>query len=335
MYLHSTKNISLRVSMLVCTVFLFGSIASASEIEALALRTMGQQAKHIQFELISNELSAAEKNEDPFVRPAVDIFEIESGANGKIIIRGNNTISQAVGLNWYLKYVCKTSISWWADDPIELPDALPAVENKIRKLGQTENRFFLNYCTFGYTMPWWNWHDWERLIDWMALNGINMPLAITGQEAIWQKVWTQMGLCDLQIRTFFTGPAHLPWHRMSNIDEWSGPLPQSYIDNQFELQKRILARERALGMTPILPAFAGHVPEALKEISPKSKISTLGRWGGILQENWAFYLDPSDPLFLKIQELFLTEQTKHFGTNHIYGADPFNEVTPPSWRLNI
>jgi len=30
--------------------------------------------------------------------------------------------------------------------------------------------------------------------------------------------------------------------------------------------------------------------------------------------------------------MFLEEQTKLFGTNHIYGADPFNEVTPPSWE---
>ena len=38
----------------------------------------------------------------------------------------------------------------------------------------------LNYCTFGYTMPWWTWQDWERFIDWMALNGITTPLAATG-----------------------------------------------------------------------------------------------------------------------------------------------------------
>src|SRR5664280_2674831 len=70
-----------------------------------------------------------------------------------------------------------------------------------------------------------------------ALNGINMPLAITGQEAIWYKVWKKFGLTDLQIRSYFTGPAFLPWHRMSNIDHWDGPLPQSWLNNQFDLQK--------------------------------------------------------------------------------------------------
>jgi len=46
------------------------------------------------------------------------------------------------------------------------------------------NASFLNYCTFGYAMLWWRWDDWERFIDWMALNGINMPLAIAEQEAV-------------------------------------------------------------------------------------------------------------------------------------------------------
>ncbi len=27
---------------------------------------------------------------------------------------------------------------------------------------------------------WWDWERWEREIDWMALNGINLPLAFTG-----------------------------------------------------------------------------------------------------------------------------------------------------------
>jgi hypothetical protein len=36
---------------------------------------------------------------------------------------------------------------------------------------------------------WWDWKRWEKEIDWMALQGINLPLAFTGQEAIWQKVF--------------------------------------------------------------------------------------------------------------------------------------------------
>ena len=169
-------------------------------------------------------------------------------------------------LNHYLKYYCLTNVSWYAADPIELPDTLPLVTNKINVESRVKNRFFLNYCTFGYTMPWWHWEDWERFIDWMALNGINLPLAITGQEAIWYNVWKDLGMSDEQIRSYFTGPAHLPWHRMSNLDYWQGSLPLSWLESQKELQIKIIQRERELNMRPVLPAFSGHVPKELKDI---------------------------------------------------------------------
>lgn len=264
------------------------------------------------------------------VNSDLDFFEIETKGE-KIKISGNNNTALAAGLNYYLKYCCETSVSWY-NVPVELPSVMPKVPNKIRKDANFEYRFFLNYCTFGYTMPWWKWSDWERLIDWMALNGVNMPLAITGQEAIWYNVWKKIGLSDKQIREYFTGPAFLPWHRMSNIDRWEGPLPQSWLKNQLALQKKIVKRERELGMTPVLPAFAGHVPLDLKELYPDAKITTLGQWGGFDEEYQAHFLDPFDPLFAKIQQLFLEEQTKQYGTDHIYGIDPFNEVTPPSWE---
>ena len=260
-----------------------------------------------------------------------DVYELES-KDGQVIIRGNNANSMAVGLNHYLKYYCHVSVSWYLDDRIQMPVQLPAIPEKIRQTARCNNRFMLNYCTFGYTMPWWKWADWEHFIDWMALNGINMPLAITGEEAVWYNVWKKFGLSDTQIRSYFTGPAFLPWHRMANIDHWGGPLPMSWINGQLKLQQQILQRERALGMKPVLPAFAGHVPEVLKSKYANAKITSLGEWAGFDKKYQSYFLDPFDPLFNKIQKEFLAEQTRLFGTDHVYGTDPFNEVTPPSWE---
>lgn len=145
-------------------------------------------------------------------------------------------------------------------------------------------------------------------------------------------MWQKLGLTDEQIRSYFTGPAHLPWHRMSNLDYWQSPLPQSWLDAQVELQQRIVARERELNMKPVLPAFAGHVPAELGTIYPEAKISRMSKWGGFEDRYRSHFLDPLDPLFARIQREFLAEQTALFGTDHIYGADPFNEVDPPSWE---
>ena len=256
-----------------------------------------------------------------------EAFELSS-KNGKIIINGTHELAIARGFNWYLNNYCLTRVSWFKDDPIVAPDVLPMVDTVVRQECRFGKRFFLNYCTFGYTMLWWQWDDWERFIDWMALNGINMPLAITGQEAVWMDVWKDFGMTEEQIRAYFTGPAHLPWHRMGNLDGFLGPLPQDYITHQFELQKKILARERSFGMTPVLPAFAGHVPKAIQEKYHDAKITSLGSYGtGEAYD--AFFLDPMDPLFIDIQQKFLKAQTKYFGTDHMYGADPFNEMDPP------
>ncbi len=260
-----------------------------------------------------------------------DAFTLES-RGGKVIIGGNNANSMAVGLNRYLNRYCKVTVSWYAGVPMELPDVLPDVPALERITARVPQRFFLNYCTWGYTMPFWQWRDWERFIDWMALNGVNLPLAITGQEAVWYNVWTKLGMTDKQVRSYFTGPAYLPWHRMANIDGWCGPLPKEWLENQTALQQRIVERERALNMRPVLPAFAGHVPGALRELFPDADIQALGGWAGFDEQYRTYFLNSEDPLYTRIQRLFLEEQTRLFGTDHIYGIDPFNEVDPPSFE---
>jgi alpha-N-acetylglucosaminidase len=80
----------------------------------------------------------------------------------------------------------------------------------------------------------------------MALHGITMPLATTGQEAVWQATLRQFGMSDAEIRGFFTGPAFSCWQWLTNIEQWGGPLPQSWIDSHLELGRFILqARARA------------------------------------------------------------------------------------------
>ena len=261
----------------------------------------------------------------------IDRFEIETKGQ-KLVIRGNNANSMAVGLNHYLKYYCKAQYSWFMEEPLQIPVTMPTVPEKVSLSARVPDRFFLNYCTYGYTMPWWGWAQWEHFIDWMALNGINLPLAITGQESVWYEVWSELGLTDEEIRSYFTGPAHLPWHRMQNIDRWGGPLPMSWLENQKELQKKIVARERELNMKPVLPGFAGHVPPCITRIYPDAPLASLGDWAGFDSICWCKFLDPECELYSQIQKKFIEKEIEFYGTDHIYGIDIFNEMIPPSWE---
>jgi alpha-N-acetylglucosaminidase len=254
-----------------------------------------------------------------------DVFELES-RNGKIVLRGNNGLSVASALNYYLQQYCNCQLSWNGIN-MHLPGQLPLVTKKVHKATPYKYRYYLNYCTFQYSMAWWDWDRWQQEIDWMALNGINMPLALTGEESIWQQVYKKMGFTDNELAGFFTGPAYFSWLWMGNIDGWDGPLPQHWMDRQKALQKQILERERSFGMKPVLPAFTGHVPPSFNQKFPNAKIKKTN-WGAGFPD--VYILDPADGIFESVGKQFIEAQSKEYGTDHFYSADTFNENVPPT-----
>ncbi|MEO5798448.1 MAG: alpha-N-acetylglucosaminidase [Gemmatimonadales bacterium] len=256
----------------------------------------------------------------------LDRFEVDHH-NGKIVLRGSSGVAIASALNWYLEQVAGVNVSLPLK-PIVIPGTLKPVSSKTSLTTPYQLRYFFNYCTFSYSMAWWNWADWQKMIDWMALKGINMPLAVTGQEAVWRATLGDVGFSKKQIADFIVGPAYLPWGWMGNIDGLGGPLPDAWIDSHITLERRILERERSLGMKPVLQGFTGHVPEAIKQVFPAAKIHRTGDWSAGFSGTW--FIDPLDPLFQRIGKRFIERQTELFGTDHLYAADPFNEIDPPS-----
>ncbi|XP_026423582.1 alpha-N-acetylglucosaminidase-like [Papaver somniferum] len=257
----------------------------------------------------------------------------------EITIGGSSGVELSAGLHWYLKNWCGSHISWDKTGGAQLysvpkPGLLPRVlAARVLIQRPVPWNYYQNAVTSSYTFAWWDWDRWEKEIDWMALQGINLPLAFTGQEAIWQKVFQIFNISNSELSTFFGGPAFLAWSRMGNLHGWGGPLPQSWLDQQLFMQKKILARMFELGMTPVLPAFSGNVPPALKSIFPSAKITRLGNWftvGGDSRWCCTYLLDATDPLFIEIGKTFIEQQLKEYGrSGHIYNCDTFDENTPP------
>eukprot|EP00301_Raphidiophrys_heterophryoidea_P004159 c11825_g1_i2.p1 GENE.c11825_g1_i2~~c11825_g1_i2.p1 ORF type:complete len:766 (+),score=152.94 c11825_g1_i2:55-2352(+) len=194
-------------------------------------------------------------------------------------------------------------------------------------------RYYLNTCTHSYTMVWWDWDRWEKEIDWMALSGMNMMLAFTGQEYIWDSVFrSQFGMSSDDLDAWFTGPAFLAWGRMGNIRAYGGPLSMEWKQQQFALQQQIMKRLRDLSITAVLPGFAGHVPPAFITKYPSAKITTLPTWAGFNSTfSGDFVLDATDPLFQSIAVAVLKAQEDAYnGTDHVFNADTYNEMVPSS-----
>jgi len=250
-----------------------------------------------------------------------EVFEIDT-VSGKIALRSSSPSGAAFALNYYLKYICHCSVSRMGEN-LNLPDKLPCPEQMIRRETASRYRYFLNYCTFNYSMSWYTWKDWEKELDWMALNGINLALAVTGTEKVWQDVLRTFAFTEDEIRAFLPGPAYTAWWLMGNIEKWRGPVSQQYIDDRATLQKKIVARMRELGISPVLQGFYGAVPTRLKEIFPNHHIVDQGFFGGDFQR--PDILDPTDTLFGRMAEAYYRALTRLYGTSGFYGGDPFHE----------
>ncbi len=250
----------------------------------------------------------------------LDAFEIET-VSGKPVIRGSSPTAILAGLNWYLKYYCNVSFTWTGDQ-LNLPSPLPAVSPKVRIVTPYIYRYMYNYCTFNYTMSFWDWPEWERELDLMALNGVNLMLSIVGQEGVWQNYMKRMGFTDKEISDFIPGPGYSAWWLMENLEGWGGPVDQHWIDKRVELQHKILARMRELGMEPVFQGFYGMVPRAMIARYPKARVLETGIWGNYKRPAM---LDPLDPFFGEAAAAWYDEQRKLFGETRFFGGDPFHE----------
>ncbi|SES85686.1 alpha-N-acetylglucosaminidase [Prevotella sp. kh1p2] len=244
--------------------------------------------------------------------------------NGKLTIKGSSGVALCRGFYEYVRQH-KTGLCTWTGKRLSLPQRLDD-QSTTRKVSPYKHHYYLNVVTYGYTAPYWDWSRWQEEIDWMALHGIDMPLMLVANEAIYTRVLKRMGMNEADINAYFVGPAHLPWMRMGNISGIDGPLTASWHSNQIALAHKILARMRALGMKPICPAFAGFVPQALQKLYPKARITETS-WSGGAFHNWMLSAD--EPLFHAMGKLFVEEWEKEFGKNTYYLADSFNEMQLP------
>lgn len=184
----------------------------------------------------------------------------------------------------------------------------------------------------------------------MALSGINIFLALTGQEEIQYKAFRRFNLSDTQIREFFNGPAYLTWSRGQDLQsvgaaampEGGGSgLPRSWMQSQWRLQKKILAQTRALGIIGVLPAFQGNMPPHIKTLHPAANISVVAPKpayvpppDNVTDAGGCAWVASTDPLFGQVADAWMQILIEDFGTDHWYQCDGFFTGAKPPWYLS-
>jgi alpha-N-acetylglucosaminidase len=240
----------------------------------------------------------------------------------QLIIQASTINAASVALNNYLKKYCNSSFSHTGDN-IHVPVPIPQV-NKTESIAAVYPiRYALNYCTCNYTMSFWTWKDWEKELDWMSLNGVNVMLAPIGTEKIWQLTLRDFGLSEDEIKQFIPGPAFNAWWLMGNQEGWGGPVSNTLIDYWSDLQKKLLARMHELHIEPVLQGFWGMVPSTLKKHYPDAKIIDQGGWCGFQRPP---ILVPQDALFDKMATTYYKYMKQLYGSDIKYlGGDLFHE----------
>lgn len=250
-----------------------------------------------------------------------DVFVI-TAQDGKPCIKGNSVLAVTTGLNWYLNHTAHINLAWNNPTADLTAAALPAPATEERHTCKADYRYYLNYCTFSYSMSVWTWERWQQEIDWMALHGINMPLQIVGLDVVWKNLLTKdLGYTSDEANKFIAGPCFQAWWGMNNLEGWGGPNPDWWYTRQEALAKKILARERELGMQPVLPGYAGMVPGDIA----KKKGYTANNQG-----NWCYFtrpyiLDPNSAAFSEVSAKYYERLAELMGTSEYYSMDPFHE----------
>ena len=272
-----------------------------------------------------------------------DVFEIADAGDGRIKVRGNDGISLASGLNYYLRNFCKVDYNPLFGSQLDMPATLPSVGEGILKFTDYEYRYALNFCTYSYTMAFWNWDEYEPFLDWCAMNGVNLVLDIVGQEEVLRQTLLQYNYTNEEVQEYLSGPAYFAWFYMQNLYSVGGPLPESWFAERVELARQIHDRMQTYGIDPVIQGFGGQVPADFQQKNPKSVAASSGSWSGFARPHMIkTYLTDEDrnagkeDYFQKVGTTFYEAQERIFGkVSHFYAVDPFHEGGTVPQGFNI
>ncbi|WP_203582240.1 alpha-N-acetylglucosaminidase [Microbacterium hibisci] len=245
---------------------------------------------------------------------------------GTLTLRATDLVAAASAFAHYLQSHGQR-LTW--ESPVIAPrwDAWPDAPETAQATG-FGIRYHLNVVTHGYSTAYWDWARWERELDWMALHGVTHPLVLTAYEVVLAEALYRSGVGADEARAWVGGAATIPWMAMGGLHDFGGPLSPTWATRRVELARRILARTRDLGMTPVLPVTGGHVPASLAG-EGSAEIDWQG-WRTPL-------LAPASPDYANFARTFLEAQRDLLGdagAQPWFAVDPYIESLPPSGDLD-
>ena len=241
---------------------------------------------------------------------------------GLVCLRADCSVSMAAGYFAFLRDWCGGEFA--ADHSLFYRGFVLPKEPKTVVI-QHRCRTCLEDTFFSCGACWWDWERWEKEIDYMAMNGVNMPLCAVGSEAVWMRTMLDAGMSEALALAEISGPAYWGWQLSNCFDGCVPHIRRETVDARIALGRRIFEREKELGMTPILHAFSGYVTRLFIKSKLRARLLKTESWCKFPQQYQIWTRDPS---FMRIGSAYLKNQSLLIGESDYYMADPFYAHAP-------
>ncbi len=250
-----------------------------------------------------------------------DYFRLQMDGE-QVKITSNTGVGLAVGINWYLKYFCCVNVARLGEN-LKMPEKIPVIEKIEEHHTNLSIRYAMNYCTHSYSMAFWEEEEWQKEIDYLALNGVNLVLDITAQEEVYRRFMEKLGYTQEEIKNYITGSVYYAWAFMANIYGVGGPISDSWFERRVKLARKNQWKMRRLGMKVVLQGFSGIVPVDIKKKIPNLEVIEQGLWCNLPRPTM---LKTDTKGYRDCAKLFYESQREVLGNiSEFFAADPFHE----------
>lgn len=263
-----------------------------------------------------------------------DFFELADGSDGTVTIKANCGVSAAAGLGYYLSRFCGIRITEQTGE-YKLPAALPEINGIIRKETPHKVRFMFNYCTSGYTTPFFSRDEWQRELDFLMLSGVNCILDTGGYGALWVHFLERLGYTADEAKAYISPYCYEPWWLMGNIEGIGGTVADAWLYDQLDMARERIGYVTAMGGEVCAEVFTGALPSSFARTAAKHLtahgfgdpvpfMSDQGTWNeGFIRPN---VLSPEYAGYHYIASLYYDSLEYMFGrTTHKYCGDVCHE----------
>lgn len=236
----------------------------------------------------------------------------------QLIFLGGTGIATLYAVYHYLEECCHVGF-FWDGDHIPKRNYIPVTGIQIEAQPRFSERMCFDLPLYWYVVPWWDWEDWRKYLDWTLKSRFNILSlwGTPGEDVVWERVWKELGV---KIKdTSYSGP---PYEIFAPIKYGvRPPLLPAWREFQRELDRKATDYVRARGMRTLVPALPGVVPPEFVPIYPEAQVFQAS-WNSFPKQH---FLHPTSSMYVRAGKAFLENYLSTYGTDHMYWIENYME----------